>query len=468
MSPSDALGALRAALSEGSAGKLLPWYADRALFECHTSGRRYRVVGPEAVARVWASAAEGGGEVTAWRVLREEGGADVDVQRAAAGADAGGPGASRSAAGGPGAGSASVPGQAVRQRHTLHLDGEGRIVRHTIHPARPRGSGIVPAVEEIGLAGGEAEEWDSGGWSGARLYRARLAGGEPVVVKHLSPAADWMMRTTGDPGREALLFTDGVYDRLPGTLRATPLAVREVSDGWIVVMRDVSEAHARMGAAGSEGTSLALTALHDLHETFRGREPGSYLCTLEDRLTLFSPARSLIEHGRRETLPSTITPMWETWAEHGDAELVDAVLQLARRPEPLLRALRESGESTLLHGDYQPSNLALDDSGVIALDWSLACYGPPELDVIWLLSNAAWAGDDERDHLLAQWTRTTGVPADSPAFDLAVIFHAVMGELAFLTTERLIQPPGFFVPSPSTVTWWTHRLHTALTRTSLP
>ncbi|MFI0724604.1 phosphotransferase family protein [Streptomyces sp. NPDC021224] len=445
MNPPNPLTGLHAALSDGTPDRLLPWYTDGTVLESHLFGKRYRTVGAGALAAVWPAVSEGAGEITSWSVVQEKGGAEIDVQRARPGGDA----------------------AAVRQRHALHLDGAGRIVRHTVYAARARGTGVIPAIEDIGLAGGEAEEWATGGWSGSRLYQAHLAGGEPVVVKHLSPTRDWMMRATDDPGREALLFAEGVYQRVPATLRSTPIAVREVPDGWVVVMRDVSAAHAAMAGSGSSGAALALTALHDLHRTFRGKPVGDYLCSIEDRLTLLSPMRSLIEGGRREILPSTITPMWETWTEHGDPDLVEAVLRLARKPEPLLKAIAEAGEFTLLHGDYQPSNLALDDEGVIALDWSLACYGPPEVDFVWFLSNTAWGDDDERDHLVAQWTGLTGVPAQSRALDLATVFHAVMGELAFLTTERIIQPEGFAVPSAATVGWWARRVRTALDRTGL-
>ena len=436
------LAALRAALNDGNFEPLIPWYTQFTRFESYVSGGRSTVLGADAIHLEWAEAAGGTGEVTACDVAEAEGGYNIDIQRDTA--------------------------EPIRRRHTIHLAPDGRVAWHILYPARPRRPALLPPLRGVRLATQLVHEWEHSGWSGSRLYQTRLATGESVVVKHLAPDQDWMMRATRDPGREALLAVGDIYQQLPDALRATVLTAQPVPDGWIIVMRDVSPAHRALGdTMGRPQLATALQALHDLHQAFRGKPALDYLCTIGDRIRLFSPLRPLIERHGCDTLPKTFIPMWETWADRGERDVVAAVLRVVADPSPLLAEIAAQTEFTLLHGDYQVSNLALDSSGMIALDWGLACFGPPELDFVWFLSNTAWNGDEEREHLISTWSQITRTPADSRALDLAVVFHAAMGELAFLTTEPIYQPPGFAVPSPATAAWWSRRVRAALDRLAL-
>ncbi|MBD0693858.1 hypothetical protein BG452_14310 [Streptomyces sp. CBMA123] len=342
---------------------------------------------------------------------------------------------------------------------------DGLIEHHVVHPARPRESAVLPDGAVRSLLAGPISEFQHDGLSGASLFQAWLADGEPVVVKYVRPDRDWMARATHDPGREAILFDEGVLATLPPPLSSPVIATEQVPDGRLVVMRDVSENSGRFRSAdpGTAGET-ALAAAHALHSKFTGVRASEALCSVADRLRLFSPLRPLLELRGTDTLPKTLTRSWETFAELADPSVSAAVLELALDPAGLLQALDRAAPSTLLHGDYRPANLGLGEHDVVALDWGLACHGPAVLDFIWYLSNAAWDGDAERERLETVWTRLTGDGPSSRAMDLAVIFHAVMGEVPFLVAEAHHQPPGFPRPSDETAAWWLRRLHHAFER----
>lgn len=64
-----------------------------------------------------------------------------------------------------------------------------------------------------------------------------------------------------------------------------------------------------------------------------------------------------------------------------------------RRGAQLATALQihgvNSGPVGLMHGDYQPGNILFDDGKITGvIDWELACIGPQNLDVGWLLMMA--------------------------------------------------------------------------------
>jgi len=213
---------------------------------------------------------------------------------------------------------------------------------------------------------------------------------------------------------------------------------------------------------GTGGTLLG--AVTRMHRAFAGSPPNPALCAVADRLLLFSPMRPLIERHNVDTLPKTLMTSWECFVDHAGTAIADAILALVLDPAGLLRALEAAAPATLLHGDYRCANLGIDGGSVVALDWGLACHGPAELDFVWFLSNTAWAGDDERAHLEAVWQRSTGHGPAARIMDLAYVFHAVMGELAFVMAEAYLQPDGFVKPSGATVAWWLRRVGQALDR----
>ena len=138
-------------------------------------------------------------------------------------------------------------GSAVRQRHYLHLNADDLVARHWLYTARPRtapsAEPVPEAAEEMFASLGKVAERStlaSSGWSGNRIDRLVLADGQTLIAKRIVPGSDWLGRATRDPGREALLFADGVFARMPASVDPAVVAAEPDGDAWWVVMRDVS------------------------------------------------------------------------------------------------------------------------------------------------------------------------------------------------------------------------------------
>ena len=63
-----------------------------------------------------------------------------------------------------------------------------------------------------------------------------LADGRALIAKRIVPGSDWLGRATRDPGREALLFADGVFARMPAAV--DPAIVAAEREGERLVGRD--------------------------------------------------------------------------------------------------------------------------------------------------------------------------------------------------------------------------------------
>src|SRR3974377_1764461 len=78
------------------------------------------------------------------------------------------------------------------------------------------------------------------GKSGSNLERAWLEDGSVVVLKHCQVDQDWIMQATGDDNRIAVLWDEGIFDRVPPGIQHAVLDVQRVAKGTVVVMDDVS------------------------------------------------------------------------------------------------------------------------------------------------------------------------------------------------------------------------------------
>ena len=132
-------------------------------------------------------------------------------------------------------------GAVLRQRQYLLLR-DGRVTRQFAYTAPHRtgvaGAGGRPALDPalIGGLGDIAEHTvlASRGWSGNAIERVVLADGRVLIAKRIVPGADWIGRASADPGREGLLFTSGVLDRLPpaSTTPWSPPRGTATPGGW--------------------------------------------------------------------------------------------------------------------------------------------------------------------------------------------------------------------------------------------
>jgi hypothetical protein len=436
--------AFRTGFETGRFAGIAEWYADDAVFENWVAGSCEQVRGGPAIARHLELPWHGPAPLSHWRATGSSGGYEVQVQRAVAAGER----------------------PEIAQLHLIHLDGAGRIGLHLVYPAGPRDAAaldaelladLVPGVDDVQVI--------HSGTSGATLYRAQLRDGSTVVIKHASPATDWLMRATRDHGREVLLWQAGVFEALRPALDCPIIGAKRLGDGWLVVMRDVAHALAALDRDPSADVPRIFEAAAALHATPLPDDV-SMLCTSAARLRLFAPVRPFVEWRGAETIPKTLTRMWEVFAERPETDVVDAVFACIEDPGELLARLARLPQ-TLLHGDLRLPNIGRNRDSTVLIDWALACLGPAELDIVWFVSDATFWSATEPHELVETWSRSSGVAPDSEAVDLAFVFHAVMGEVAYLAHELVQRPAGSTRPSPARVAWWLERVRTAFERSGL-
>ncbi|MFF3406076.1 phosphotransferase [Streptomyces sp. NPDC002742] len=437
------LAALRKGFTTGRSSGLRRWYHPECTLESFADGRAEVVPGASAVLAAWPRVIGPPGRLTWWSVSAAPGGYEVVTQREIV------------------KGGTRFP---VRQLHQLHVE-SGRIRLHLVSSAAPHEPPALVPHDVAGVVPGSVAEFGHDGLSGAALFSARLPSGRPVVVKIVRPGRDWLAVASRDAGREGLLFTDGVYTALPAGLRSPVLSAQRHDSGWIIVMDDISAELDSAQRAGRQRMARdILTAAADMHAGFLGRQAHPGLCTLADRLRVFSPLQRLLNWRSSDNFPTLIGRMWETFAERADPKVSDAVLRLVADPSALLTRLGREAPSTLLHGDLRPPNLGVRGCDVLAIDWGLATYGPGDLDFVYFLCNSAWGDDEERDALEEMWLKLTDSPPGNPVLDLAVVYHAVAGELGVLLTTAAHRPEGLPRPSDAAVAWWMRRVRTAFDR----
>jgi hypothetical protein len=319
---------------------------------------------------------------------------------------------------------------------------------------------LAGAIRREPLAAGD-------GRSGSLLERVTLAGGEVVVVKHARAASDWIMRAThDDSGRVATLWSSGLLRRVPAVIEHAILAVERDGDGWVVVMRDVSAAllpdAARLSRAGSRRVLEAAAALH---AAFRDQPPVA-LCPLADRYGFLSPATARREAAGPDQVPKLIARGWERLPELLPADVAEAVLAVAERPEPFAAALARF-PATLVHGDLKLGNVGFLDGRVVLLDWGTQTgWAPPAVEAVWYLAVNASRIDATREQVLDDVRAAEGGRHDEDALRLALLGGLVQlgWDKALHATEH--PDPAVRAWERADLEWWTARARDALERWS--
>ena len=307
-------------------------------------------------------------------------------------------------------------GMLVRERHLIHTH-DGLITLHVIYPEP---APVVVGTESLEALSPELRTGLSPdariplapGFSGAPLDRIVLENGRSLVVKHISPRWSWVMRATGDEGREALLW---VNEGRPG-FPADPAVVDAVRlpDRWLLYMEDVSDIVST--ARPSTEDDLFLRSLARMYDATPMTAPEG-LCSLEDRLALFSPATAVRERLGTDLGPKIVGRGWELVAGLIPPDVFDLAQFLAATPRPLARAL-SSRRCSLIHGDLRPGNLGMRGPDLVLIDWGLATWGPAILDLVWYLFNRKGSG--RLDEGLAALSNSLTHP-DERALDLAIL-----------------------------------------------
>jgi hypothetical protein len=260
------------------------------------------------------------------------------------------------------------------------------------------------------------------GFSGAGLERVVMEGGSSLILKHISPARDWLMRATDDPGRVGVLWESGIFGRMPAVVDHAVVAVERDEEGWLVFMRDVSGA-----LLGSERilsrpeSRRVLAAAAAVHDRFSDEERPPGLCRLADRYGSLSPATAKRQTDPSFVIPSMLGPGWEAFAAIVPGDVAAGILAILDRPHLLAEQL-EARPCALIHGDLKISNIGLTDSQVVMLDWgSWTGFAPPAVELAWYLA-VNWSRiDASREEIVEDFRAVSEERFDETALRLALV-----------------------------------------------
>jgi hypothetical protein len=437
--------ALRVGLESGDFGALGECYAADAVLDLNVRGGRERVGGPAAIVGRLEQLFPGPGRLVQWTATLHDAGAAVWLERVS-----------------------DTDGAVVRQRQYLLLR-DGRVTRHFAYTAPHRtgvaGAGGRPALDPVLIDGlGDIAEHTvlaSRGWSGNALERLVLADGNVLIAKRIVPGADWIGRASADPGREGLLFTSGVLDRLPPAIDHAMVAAARDGDAWWLVMRDVSDELLDDDSIMSrEANRRLLAAVNDMWEAFWG-ERVEFLAPQAARLQMAAPSLGRRERHGIDLLPKQFEVMWEAFAEAVDPDVAEAVLALVEDPAPLTAALDARG-TTLVHGDIRDEQIGLAGRRLVLLDWGLATQGHPVVDYAWYLMHCAWRIDATHDQLWEDFRAARGARDDPLAVELGMVAGLVMYGW-ILGHSAVVHPdPAERTWARAELQWWVPRARRAL------
>jgi Phosphotransferase enzyme family len=432
---------LREALETGDVGRLAAAHAEDGLLEVSVQGERSLARGSEAIAARLARLWPGLGRLVEWAPTPGPGGCAVWSERVA------------------------EDGSATRQRQYCELR-EGAIARHWVFGAPPRSiapqlaGALAPALfERLGV--NRREPLVSTGWSGNRLERLRTADGRVLVAKRIDPSADWIGRNSRDRGREGLLYTEGLFERMSGIDPAVIAAEPEGEDAWWVVMRDVSD---RLLDADSpisrEQNRLVMRAANSMWQEFWG-ERHEFLCDLASRIAIAAPKVAERERDAMDLLPKQFEAAWEALAEAIDGDVAEPLLALLDDPFPLVAELESRG-STLLHGDLRDEQIGFGDGTLIVLDWGLATQGHPVVDLAWYMVHDLWRIEATHDEVVEDFRRARGDHDDARAVDLLGLLGLLMYGWIFGIGAVIHTDPAERRWARQELAWWVPRARHSL------
>jgi Phosphotransferase enzyme family len=268
------------------------------------------------------------------------------------------------------------------------------------HARRP----VVDTVEEL-LAGATSREpvGSQALLTGGRRERVRI-GGQPFLLERFSRDDDWVLRATGDLAcRPLLVWRSGLLDRLPAVLDHGVVAAARDGRGVALLLEDVSPWLVGEGDAPIplEQHLRFVDHLAALHAAMWGFEDTIGLAPLSARYLELSPWVAGAEARRGAgPIPRLIGHGWQTFVEVSE-RAADLVIGLLREPWPLLAALEET-PATLVHGDWQLSNLgSRPDGRTVALGWTVTGRGPACSDLAWYLARNGARLPQSRDETIA-------------------------------------------------------------------
>ncbi|MGH2703609.1 MAG: phosphotransferase [Actinomycetota bacterium] len=252
--------------------------------------------------------------------------------------------------------------------------------------------------------------------SGSLLERVVGADGRTFVLKRQSFDRDFLMHVTRDRHcRAVALWETGVLGVLPEGIDHCVIGTAREGDEWALLMRDATDVLLpRLGVISRGRWNRLLEAAAKLHARFLDEPPDAHLCSLADRYRIPSP-ESLLRVDYPDGMAHRLRSGWDIFSETVPIDVAQPVLDLLEDLSPLTSALGMC-RPTLLHGDLDRSNLGIDQTQVVMLDWQLAAAGPPAFDLVWFVAQNADRCVGGRDEIVAAFRELLSA-ALGPRFD---------------------------------------------------
>lgn len=257
----------------------------------------------------------------------------------------------------------------------------------------------VAAAREVSLGPQESA------YSGSTITAVETDAGR-LFLKRIALSWDYFMRVSDDQhGREAVIWADGLLDRLPLEMAHVYLAVARDGDGWAILMRDVGPALTAInGSISPTQHERIVTALAATHAAYWDLAPINYGCDPWHHYHVVSPDAALRDTGPRGPMHAIISDGWEKLVSLLDPGIAEQVLALANNPTPLVAALAPLPQ-TLAHADARPANIGIEGDAVILIDWALAGRDVAGLDIVWYIAGAGDRCPTSREDTLALYER---------------------------------------------------------------
>lgn len=305
------------------------------------------------------------------------------------------------------------------------------------------------------------------GYTGATLEALTLGDGSRLVVKRISPRWDLGMRVTRDRGRAATLWATGALDRLPPGIDHAIIAAERDGDGWVIVMRDVSDALLPPERMVTRAEFRRIfTAARDMHRAYRAT-PSPDVCSLTTRLGVFTPATMapLIDSGA--WLPAHVCRGWELFDAIAPREIADAIRSIHAYPH-LLASEMERSWTTMIHGDLWIANIGLAPDCVVFLDWGIATLAPPAFEFTMFLTGCWSRVEATREEMIDDIRALYGEDHDERALQLSCI--ATFSEFGWNKALDSAENPDPTVRGRETdeLRWWLTTVARALETTWSP
>jgi hypothetical protein len=301
------------------------------------------------------------------------------------------------------------------------------------------------------------------GKSGAGLERVRTADGSSYVVKRITAGSDILHALLGGgPGREYLLWRDGVLGRLPAGVTHAVVDAWCEGEATVIVMRDLGDAVLTWDDRLTvEQARWVMRRVAGLHRAFLD-DPPRAVAPLAPVLDQFAPHRLGAVTGFDSPLPALAVRGWEIFADIVPGDVAEVVTAILTDVGPYAAALLAAGPPTLVHGDLATVNMAVEGDDLVLLDWAMPVVAPGSMDVARFVAGCSSVVELGREETIAAYRDAAG-----PAYDETAMRLSLLLGLVWLGWNKALDAAEH--PDPATrvrervdLDWWVAQARTTL------